>query len=309
MFKKLLNLGFRKEEQAESRLAEGVRQSILISLGLKSVPIMPGAAHQAFKLATNPNAEARDYIDVLEVDEGLSARVLKIANSVFYDRGGGSRTLVEAVNVVGTSELKNLLNATALANLFPIRHPLRAQFWTHNIATALTARAISRVLFPGKTDQAFLAGLMHDVGKLLMLQQHLDNYERVLRKGLAEAIESPAAEVRVYPFDHTHVGQMLAERWHFSSELYDVIGNHHKPWTEIPRGSLTGLVKVSDIIVHATGVGEGRDSSLYRKIYAPLLEQAWEFLEVPAKEQKRLLGDASKEFDAEYQMYESWGRA
>ena len=308
MFKKLFRFGAKKEEEKKALLPEAIRKSILHSLGLKSVPIMPGAAQQAFMLATNPNAEARDYIEVLEADEGLSARVLKIANSVFYDRGGGSRTIADAVNVVGLSELKNLLNATALSNLFPVRHHLRATFWTHNIATALTARVLASSLYPGTSDQAFLAGLMHDIGKLLMLQQHMNNYERVLRKGLAEGIESITAEVRVYPFAHTHVGQMLAERWNFSLDLYDVIGNHHQLWDDIPRDSLTALIKVSDIIVHTTGLQGGKDVASYKRIYGPLLEQAWEFLGVSAKDQRQLVQDAAREFDSEYQLYESWGR-
>lgn len=289
-------------------LPEGIRASILHSLGLKSVPSMPGAAQQAFMLATNPNAEAHDYIEVLEADEGLSARVLKIANSVFYDRGGGSRTIADAVNVVGLSELKNLLNATALSNLFPVKHHLRASFWTHNIATALTARVLIRTLHSGGGDQAFLAGLMHDIGKLLMLQQHMDNYERVIRKGLVDGIESVAAEVRVYPFAHTHVGQMLAERWKFSQDLYDVIGNHHQPWRDLARDSLTGIIKVSDIIVHSSGFDGGKDAASYKRIYVPLLQEAWEFLGVSAKDQRQLVHDAAREFDSEYQIYESWGR-
>lgn len=297
------------ETTEQPRIPEALRQSILQSLGLKSVPIMPGAAQKAFSLSTNPNAEARDYIEVLEVDEGLSARVLKIANSVFYDRGGGSRTIVDAVNVVGTTELKNLLNATVLASLFPVRHHLRAEFWTHNIAVALTARLIAQSLYPHRADQAFLAGLMHDVGKLLMLQQHLDTYERVVKKGLAEGLESIVAEVRVYPFDHTHVGQMIAEKWNFSADLYAAIGTHHAPWADIERGSLAALVKLSDLIAHAGGLGAGRDSSAWKKICAPLLEDAWVFHDVPAREQRRLVSEASREFDSEFQLYESWGKS
>jgi HD-like signal output (HDOD) protein len=308
MFKKLFGLGAKKDEEKQTLLPEAIRKSILHSLGLKSVPIMPGAAQQAFMLATNPNAEAHDYIEVLEADEGLSARILKIANSVFYDRGGGSRTIADAVNVVGLAELKNLLNATALSNLFPVRHHLRASFWTHNIATALTARVLSRSVYPTGTDQAFLAGLMHDIGKLLMLQQHMDNYERVLRKGLSDGIDSVSAEVQVYPFAHTHVGQMLAERWNFSQDLYDVIGGHHQPWEDIPRGSLTGLIKVSDVIVHASGFEGGKETASYKRIYQPILEQAWEFLGVSAKDQRQLVQDAARDFDSEYQLYESWGR-
>lgn len=308
MFRKLFGLSPQSKDESKSLLPDALRQSILHSLGLKSVPVMPGAAQRAFKIATNPNAEALDFVEVFEADEGLSARVLKIANSVFYDRGGGSRTIVEAVSVIGITELKNLLNATVLANLFPVKHPLRAQLWSHNIATALTAQILARNVFPNSTDQAFLAGLMHDVGKLLILQQHLDNYERVMRKGLADGIESTEAEVRAYPFNHTHVGQLVAERWNFSADLLDAIANHHKPWTDIERGSLTGLIKVSDIAVHAVGLGAGRDSGANRKIYSPWLDDAWTFLHIPLKEQKLLLQQASLAFDSEYQTYESWGR-
>ncbi len=297
------------EVEEQPRIPEALRQSILQSLGLKSVPIMPGAAQKAFSLSTNPNAEARDYIEVLEVDEGLSARVLKIANSVFYDRGGGSRTIVDAVNVVGTTELKNLLNATVLASLFPVRHYLRAELWTHNIAVALTARLIARSLYPHRADQAFLAGLMHDVGKLLMLQQHLDTYERVIKKGLAEGLDSIAAEVRVYPFDHTHVGQMIAEKWNFSADLYSAIGAHHAPWVDIERGSLAALVKLSDLIAHAGGLGAGRDASSWKRVSAPLLEDAWAYHDVPTREQRQLISEASREFDSEFQLYESWGKS
>lgn len=298
-----------KEPQEQPRIPEALRQSILQSLGLKSIPIMPGAAQKAFSLSTNPNAEARDYIEVLEADEGLSARVLKIANSVFYDRGGGSRTIIDAVNVVGTTELKNLLNATVLASLFPVRHYLRAELWTHNIAVALTARLVAQSLYPHRAEQAFLAGLMHDVGKLLMLQQHLETYERVVKKGLAEGLESVVAEVRTYPFDHTHVGQMIGEKWNFSADLHTAIGDHHLAWIDVEKGSLAALVKLSDLIAHSGGLGAGRDSGAWKKIYAPLLEDAWAFHDVPVREQRQLIAEASREFDSEFQMYESWGKS
>jgi HD-like signal output (HDOD) protein len=270
---------------------------------------MPGAAQKAFSLSTNPNAEARDYIEVLEVDEGLSAKVLKIANSVFYDRGGGSRTIVDAVNVVGTTELRNLLNATVLASLFPVRHYLRAELWTHNIAVALTTRLVAQALYPYRADQAFLAGLMHDVGKLLMLQQHLETYERVVKKGLAEGLDSVTAEVRAYPFDHTHVGQMIAEKWSFSEDLHAAIGDHHLSWADLEKGSLASLVKLSDVIAHSGALGAGRDSAGWKRICSPLLEEAWSFHDVPAREQRRITAEASREFDSEFQVYESWGKS
>ena len=308
MFSKLF--GSKKGESVKGLvpLPDALRQSILASLGNNAIPSMPKAAYQAFQLATNPNAEALDYIEVLEADEGLAARVLKIANSVFYDRGGGSKTILDAVKVIGTSELKGLLNATALAGLFPVKHPLRAQFWAHNIASALTARLLSKLLLPSQTDQAFLGGLMHDVGKLLLLQKHTDIYERLYRKGLTSDLDSISSESAEYPFNHTHVGQAVGERWNFSAELIDIIRNHHEPWQNIPAKSLIGIVKASSVISHVLGLGAERDAYPLRRIYEPLLAECFESLGIHSSNQQSLLREAELLFNSEFELYESWGR-
>jgi HD-like signal output (HDOD) protein len=268
---------------------------------------MPQAAQQAFQLATNPKAEAHDYIEVIEADEGLSARVLKIANSVFYDRGGGSKTIADAVNVVGISELKGLLNATALSNVFPLRHPMRRQLWAHDVATAITARLVCRNLLPSCTDQAFLAGLMHDIGKLLLLQRHTDTYDKLVKRGLADGLESVKAEALEYPFDHTEVGHLIGERWNFSAELITVIRNHHQPWSDIPQQSLTAIVKASNILTHVLELAGAGESPSMRRIYEPLLPEAWEFLRVSSSMQRSLSEEVNRCFEHEFELFASWG--
>ena len=302
--------GSKREEPAKGGLVplpSGLRQSIVSSLGTRAIPSMPNASHQAFQLATNPNADARDYIEVLEADEGLSARVLKIANSVFYDRGGGSKTIAEAVTVIGISELKGLLNASALSGVFPLKHPLRAHLWSHNIASALTSRELSRVALPSQTDQAFIGGMMHDVGKLLLLQQHTDLYERIYRRGLAEGIDSVTAEAEEYPFNHTHVGQAIGERWNFSPELITIIRNHHDQWKDIEPKSLVGIVKASSTISHALGLGAGKDAFYLKRIYEPRLPEVFEYLHIPSGSQRDLLREAELSYNSEHELYESWG--
>ena len=309
MFKKLFGLEKSKPEELQPLIASGVRQVILDSLGLKSVPMMPGSAQHAFVIATNPNAEARDFIELLEVDEGLAARVLKIANSVFYDRGGSSRTIVDAVNAIGIIELRNLINATALGGLLPVKHYLRAEFWAHNVSTALTAKIIAPLFLSNKLDQVFLAGLMHDVGKLLILQQHLDRYERVLKRGLTDGVPPSVAELQVYPFNHTHVGQLVAEKWNFSRDLFEAIGDHHNEWRDLSRDSLATVIKLADMIAHTQGFGATHDRVAYERVYSPLLDEAWAFFDVPIREQKQIVQDASLAFNDEFQTYEAWGRA
>jgi putative nucleotidyltransferase with HDIG domain len=305
MLSKLFGSKWRDSEE-HPRLAEGVRQSIITYLGIKSLPIMPKIAQQAFQLATNPNAEPEDYIEVVERDEGLTARVLKIANSVYYNRGTGSKTISEAVTIIGATELKCLMNSTALSNFFPSRNPLRAQFWAHDIAVGITARTLAQITDPAHTDMAFLGGLMHDIGKLFMLQQHTTKYEKVVTHGFSEGLESVDGEVLEYPFDHTQVGHLIAERWHFSPELVAVISRHHKPWKEIPRHSVLGIVKSANIITHALALGAGREANQARRIYEPMLPEAFQHLGIAEPMQKEILERAASTFEEERSLYESW---
>ena len=300
-----------KSKDADDRphLPDGVTQSILSYLGMKSIPVMPRAAQQAFQLATNPNSEAEDYVSIVEKDEGLSAKVLKVANSVYYDRGAGSKTIADAINVIGLTELKGLFNATALSNFFPSRHVLRAQFWAHDVAVAITSRVLARAINPSLTDQVFLGGLMHDIGKLLIVQQHTTHYERVVLHGYSEGLESTDAEVLEYPFDHTQVGHLIAERWNFSADLTTVISRHHKPWKDLPSGSTTAIVKAGNIIAHSLALGAGREANQARRIYEPMLAAAWEHLKVASENlQKEILLSAAETFEQERSLYESWSR-
>ncbi|MEY4669865.1 MAG: hypothetical protein RL518_2564 [Pseudomonadota bacterium] len=305
MLSKLFRSTLKRSEQAPP-LADGVRQSIVSYLGVKSLPIMPKVAQQAFQLATSPHAEPEDYIAVVERDESLSARVLKIANSVYYNRGAESKTIPDAVTVIGVTEIKCLMNATALSNLFPSRNPLRSIFWAHDVAVAITARVLANALRPEQADMAFLGGLMHDIGKLFMLQQHSTSYEKTVTRGFEQGLESVEGETVEYPFDHTQVGHLIAERWHFSSELTAVISRHHKTWPEIPKDSVIALVKTANIMAHALGLGAGREGNQARRIYEPMLQGAWEHLGVSEPLRAELLDRAASAFEQERSLYESW---
>lgn len=289
-------------------LAPGLASTILGTVGLSAIPVMPNSAQQAFKLSTNPNAELRDFVDVVEADESLSARVLKVANSVYFDRGQPSRSVSDAVGVIGLSELKGLLNAQAVTQLFPSRNKLRLTLWGNSVGTAIAARIIAQNLLPSKADTAFLAGLLHDVGKLLLLQRHADVYEKIGRKVAASGISYLEAEHEVYPFSHQEVGQVIAERWSFSPELIHVIRMHHSDWKELKRGSLTMIVKAADVVAHALALGEGPELSALRENCNSELGAAKENLSISSSAWASVLDSAKRAFESEYELYSSWGR-
>lgn len=288
------------------KISTAVANSILSVVGAHSIPTMPAAAQKAFQLATDPSAEARDFIAVIESDEALSARVLKIANSVFFDRGKPSTTIEDSVIIIGINELRCLLNATSLAEIFPTKHTARAQLWANDIATALIARTLADRFIPQQAELAFLAGLMHDVGKLLLLQRAHDLYLQVLKKIETEGCSFSEAEEQFFPFTHTEVGQLIAERWHFSPELIAVIRGHHSPSTS-GTPNLTTIVHCADAFAHALGLGHPKGFAKFQNRVAEDLPSVWEKLRITSEEHRGLLQRFQQRFDLEFDLYTGKG--
>lgn len=288
-------------------LAGGVAATILQTIGTRSIPPMPGAAQKAFKLSVDPKAEARDFIDVIESDEALSARILKIANSVFFDRGQKSTTIEQAVVVIGLNELRSLLNATSLAEIFPSTNPIRASAWANDIATALIARQLSQRFCPQKSEVAFLGGLMHDLGRLLLIQRAADAYCKVIKT--IESTGKPFHEVEgeVFPFDHTEVGQLIGEKWNFTPELLEIIRNHHQPFTTFSGPTLPVLIKCADLFAHALGLGHPKGLFKLKNRCEELATEAWDFLGVTESERLGLMQQFQKTYELEFDLYSGKG--
>ncbi len=304
MFKGLFGRGKREPDTAE-KLNSNIASAIVSVVGARSIPLMPGAAQKAFKLSVDPKAEARDFVEVIESDESLSARVLKIANSVFFDRGKPTSTIEESVNLIGINELRCLLSSTTLSELFPTSNRARWQLWVNDVSTALIARSIAQRLLPAKAEAAFLGGLLHDIGKLLLLQRVSGDYMKVIEMVKNKGSEFCEAEEQLFPFDHAEVGHLIGERWAFSTDLISVIASHHKSFKEIGAGpvSVSAIVKSADIIAHALGHGHPAEFTRLRLTYENRLPEVWEVLRFPAGEQKDLLNQYQKTFELEFDLY------
>ena len=308
MFGKLFGKKGSKDDESKSRrkLSFGLKTTIFNTVGLRSVPPMPGAAQKAFQLATDPNAGARDFIDVIESDESLSARVMKISNSVYFDRGGGSKTIEDAVQVIGIQELRCLLNACSLTEIFPSRHSARQQIWANDVATGIAARSLARKLMPGKEDFAFLAGLMHDIGKLLLIQQAEVKYARVLTL-VKQGSSFCEAEEEVFAFNHTEAGSLIGEKWKFDEDLIEAIQNHHLPIdvTETNKANLkvSHLVQIADLACHATGLGHPKGFGAMQNKASEDLAEIWVVTELSDEDLTRFKEELKESFDNEYDLY------
>lgn len=254
------------------QLSPAVKQLIRDHLGQRAVPAMPANAQKAFKVASDPKADLRELQDVIESDESFSSRIIKIANSVYYDRGKTAKTVPEALVIIGLSEAKTFLSSSYMSEFFSQTHGLRALLWHHNIAVAILAKWINSITNTLDQDLAFLAGLMHDIGKLIMHMRLGQDYEKILER--STALGSVEAEVEQFPFDHTDVGLYLAEEWRFSEELKRAIKLHHG---KTQPNTIEWLVKFADTVCHVLGIAHPRG---FYKVQQRAKDQLLEFKSV-----------------------------
>jgi len=293
-------------DSGPEHLSPALTSTILGVVGGRSIPTMPAAAQKAFQLSTNPKAEARDFIEVIESDEALAARVIKIANSVYFDRGKASKTIEDSVVVIGINELRNLLSATTLSEIFPSSHRARSQMWENDIGTAVIAKTLAQMYLPSQTEVAFLGGLMHDIGKLLLLQRSGGEYQKVLDLVERTGCTFCDAEAQSFPFDHTEVGQLIGERWNFSPELISIIRWHHQPWATLIKGGAIGLpliVRAADTIAHALGIGHPRGFARFKENALKDLGDVWSNLRIPEGSAREHLDRFQRAYDSERDLY------
>ncbi|MGI6523946.1 MAG: HDOD domain-containing protein [Bdellovibrionota bacterium] len=289
-------------------LTREISSAILSVIGRYGIPTMASSAQRAFKLSVDPNASARDFIEVIESDEALSARVLKIANSVYFDRGKRSDNIEACVNVLGVNELRDLLSATTLSDLFPSKNPARLQFWINDIATGLAAKILGDRIGHPKKDSAFLSGLLHDIGKLLLLQRAEQVYCEINSAAINNERDFCGAEEEVFVFNHTEVGQLIAEKWNFSPDITSVIRNHHTPPEDLSAAAkneitLPNLIWAADTVAHALGLGHPNNFIRFRNRAAKKLDAIFTYLGIPLAEKYDILQNIQRSFEVEKNLY------
>jgi HD-like signal output (HDOD) protein len=195
---------------------------------------LPEVTQRILSITEDPDSSARDLNDVLKHDMALSAKLLRVVNSAFYGLPGRVSDLDRAIVLLGFQAVRNLAVAATMASLFSGEGKSVAGFsarrlWSHCVATALTARSIVNVAgFRSLREEAFLAGIIHDIGILVEYQFAGDKFAQVVAllgpdKPLVEA------ETAVLEMTHQQIGQALAEVWKFPRNMQFVTGYHHKP--------------------------------------------------------------------------------
>lgn len=189
---------------------------------------------------------------IIARDQSLVVRLLRIANSPFYGLRGRVDSIADAIAVLGLRAVRSLAAmsgvAGSLAGITPANFDTRL-FWRHSIAVALAARALARHQQQPE-GVAYVAGLLHDIGSLMLAASFPKHWEAVLAWVAETGSLLNVAEQEVLGSDHALIGGHLAERWHFPAPICAAITGHHRPG-DGEANSLTGTVHVADVLAHA----------------------------------------------------------
>ncbi len=244
----------------DSRLLSGSHLQKNILLTVNDLPPMPQLMHKALGIAQDPRADLKDLANLIEADQALAIKVLRLSNSAYYSRVGKVSSLQEAAVLLGLKTLSELIMIACTSQLLgrPLNgYSLQAKsLWRHSLAVAVASRIVADKRYPAMTDEAFTAGLIHDAGKLILDKYVLERKEEFSRF-LADGEETFVnAEKEILGFDHAEIAEKVCAKWNFPKSLSIAIKYHHYP-SRLRANKLAYIVHVADQLAIWSGMDIG----------------------------------------------------
>ncbi len=243
----------------KSRFRLGEVQGKRLARKIVTLPTLPTVAAKMMQIIDHPETSARDLSAVIRSDHVIASRLLKLANSAYYGLRRQVANLDMAVVLLGFENIRNLTLSLSVIESFSRNwrgHFDYSEFWEHAYACGVAAQMFVSEIQPGKAADAFAAGLIHDVGKLILSQFAPDHFEAVI----AHIEQHPScdfdhAEREVLGISHAQLGGWLAEKWNFPVSLAQAIALHHTPEEGRDASLLPWAVHTADYLVHQLGIG------------------------------------------------------
>ena len=236
----------------------------------KNLPAAPQASLRLVSLLGQPNASNEEVIQVIRCDGTLTARLLRVCNSPFFGLGEPVSSVDQAVLMLGHQQLLHVVLALAfggaLMRSLPSYAVVAQELWRHSLTTATAAEVLlaNGLELETSPPAAFTAGLLHDIGKLILSEALTPELQRAIRELIRhDNLSRAEAEQRVLGLDHAAVGAWLLESWHLPEAIVEGVANHHQPLIE-PLPLLSVVVHLANCVAHAAGSAPGWEAYAVR---------------------------------------------
>jgi HD-like signal output (HDOD) protein len=266
----------------------------------EQLPTLPSVVTKVLNLLSNPKVSAKKIGEVISTDISLSSKTLKIVNSAFYGFPKRISTITQAVVILGFNTIKSAVFGVAVINAFNkySKNPVidYNEFWTHSVSVGAASRVLAKRCGYDLIEEAFIGGIIHDVGKLILSQFSTNTYQKVMEEAEKkdESYSFSDIERKYLDYDHSEIGHYLVEKWNFPENLSSVIKYHHNP-LKAPENldkRLIFIVSVANILVNILKIGNVGNFYIEK-----IPGQVWNALNLKVSQLPEIYDEIKNEYD------------
>ena len=270
---------------------------------VRDLPTLPRTVLKITALVNDPQASAKSLASVITDDQVLTARLLRLVNSSFYGFPQRIATVTNAIVLLGFDAIRNLLLTTSIFGVFSQRTRVDSKqlekYWDHALGCAVGAKLIGNYVKYENEEELFVAGLLHDIGKIVEILFIPEDFENVKEYAQSNKILMITAEENMLGFTHADIGEQLAQRWNLPDKLSTIIAFHHNPVESKLFIKETAIIHFADILCRSLDLGSGGDNNIPK-----LDETAWNILNIKEKDIRMIMEKMEIEFQTMKGLFE-----
>jgi putative nucleotidyltransferase with HDIG domain len=237
---------------------------------INALPTVPSTLRRISIMMERPSIGLDELGRLISNDPALTAKILRMINSAAYGFPGRISSVSHATMLLGLSVIKGLLIGVSV---FELMEKTMIGLWEHSMGCTVAARMIAQKKGLKEPEEVSICGLLHDIGKAVLMLQYADVYDKAMQKAEKKGITIHEAEAGYFMATHAEVGHWLVQKWHFPINLVETIRHHHHPNLSKQAPMETAIVHVADVLARAKGVGYPGD------LVVPTVHPAaWEML-------------------------------
>jgi HD-like signal output (HDOD) protein len=245
----------------------------------------------------NPRTSAKEVAQLISNDPAITSKILRVVNSSFYGFPQRITTITHAIVILGFNTIRSIVLSSTIFDAFKGGQQRsdgfdRVQFWKHSIACGAAAKVLAKRLGHSGVEEFFIAGLLHDVGKIILDQYLHEQAQKVMDTVRQKDILWVRAEEEVMGVTHAELGGWLFQKWNLSKALVESCTCHHNPTLATDNLKAVSVVHFADIVSRSLMVGSGGDRRM------PMLsDTAWQAMDLPPGSMERIVSEADEEIE------------
>jgi putative nucleotidyltransferase with HDIG domain len=233
-----------------------------------ALPPLPTTAVKLMNVLNDPRSTVDDIVETIRYDQAITGQVLRLCNSAYFGLSRTVTSLNDAMLCLGSVKVLQLVmsvHTNSMLSRKQIGYGLEAgALWKHSVAVALAAAAVAQRLGNSTVNLVFTAGLLHDIGKVVLNEYVADEFMEIVRRVNEEHVAFSEAECQVLGFSHQEIGGRIGEMWKLPEPIIQCIRYHHEPENLEPASTLVDTVYLANCICLLLGIGLGEDGLYHR---------------------------------------------